>query len=254
MPSIHKSQVTCTTEQWLSVHKLQMNELKELLDYISNKSHTSLHFAKENLACDPRQTDTTMTGEQSYQLACSALVSDLPIHAEKLRTLLPALTRCFRRKWSGRASAYTVADDGKGSPGIYIDYRGHVVDILRTAHEVGHASQYALSKPARVPPMDRELCAFIAEQIALKHCLHIDEDLGRDIEKAWHCDNSYYLVNLVDRLCADLKNDRPVYRYYWNYPIARFAALNHYPVMSTSDLQSLFDGKLSGAYYLKKNI
>lgn len=116
-------------------------------------------------------------------------------------------------------------DRGAGrAPVVSMCYQGTPADMLCVAHEFGHALQYHLAQGRFVPPILRELAAFLAEAVLLRYVQREDPQLAAPLKAAARADDAIYLGQDGDLLRAALDDPQAAYDYRLNYPVARHLA------------------------------
>lgn len=112
--------------------------------------------------------------------------------------------------------AFTLGDDGRGMPLISCPVRGRLSDVLRLAHEVGHACQYLAAGRADLPPILRETAALVAEGLVCR-----PEALPRpDLAALTKARRQRLIARHAGPLRAALRDPAAAYDYGWNYPPA----------------------------------
>ena len=117
--------------------------------------------------------------------------------------------------------AFTVNDGGQGVPLVVCNYQGRVADIMTLAHEFGHAVQIIASGGRFVPPVAREVCAFLSERAMLAYLQHQQPEIYGAARQVWQgAAVKNWRKERADllRLLGDLATP---YNYQWNYPLAR---------------------------------
>jgi len=104
-------------------------------------------------------------------------------------------------------------------------WQGQPNDLICLAHEVAHAVQINLSNHAFMPPMAREVCAFLGELAVIEHAYDLSPDLFGALRDVWHKENEAYLGCDLEALSTALANPSAPYDYRQNYPAARLAAV-----------------------------
>lgn len=97
-------------------------------------------------------------------------------------------------------------------------------------------------------PVMREVCAFLSEGAILSYCSSENARLGEDLLKLWQKSNRRYFGTLARKLKESLKTSDAIYEYGWNYPLARFFALE----ISQSFSRDLMWRVFSGDYSVKR--
>jgi hypothetical protein len=139
-----------------------------------------------------------------------------------------------------------TVDNGSGAyPTILFGYRGEPIDALVIAHEFAHAVQIMASQGRLVPPIIRETCAFLGEGALLSQARRRDQSQYSHLVHAWQEANQRYFGPQKERLRAALSKPHAPYSYAWNYPIARYLAIQISDRCSRNCIWSLFQGKSS---------
>jgi hypothetical protein len=123
--------------------------------------------------------------------------------------------------------AFTLHDDGTGRPFVSCPLDGTEGDLLRLAHEIGHACQIVGVGTGLPGPVLRETAAYVAETLVVAG-LRAADDRVADALAARHARDTRDIARRhgAGLLAAigDPATDRE-YRYGWNYPVARRVAL-----------------------------
>lgn len=141
--------------------------------------------------------------------------------------------------------ALTLDNGPAAYPTILLSYRGEPADFLVVAHEFGHAVQIRASRGLFVPPIIREVCAFLGESALLSHTRQRDLQRYPHLVRAWRNGNARYFGAQRERLRSALSQPDAAYSYSWNYPIARHIALQISRRWSEDRIWSVFEGKRS---------
>jgi hypothetical protein len=136
---------------------------------------------------------------------------------------------------------FTVPADG--APAVVLRYRGRVADLITVAHEFGHAVQISASG-GFVPPVSREVCAFVSELVLLKLLRVEMPDLHGAVRAAWQARNRSYLGRDRTLLALALRDPGSVYHYGWNYPIARVLASECVEQLPAGALWAIFENRI----------
>ncbi|KUF08978.1 hypothetical protein AVJ23_20020 [Pseudoponticoccus marisrubri] len=116
---------------------------------------------------------------------------------------------------------FTLHDIGGGRPYVSCACDGTPADLIRLAHEFGHAMQVIASGPAGMPPALRETCAYLSEAVTVRGVRAEDPGLAALIGQVRAAEAAQDLGSRASRLRQALADpDRP-YDYDWNYPVAR---------------------------------
>jgi len=137
-------------------------------------------------------------------------------------------------------------------PTILFSYRSEPSDFLVIAHEFGHALQIRASRGKFVPPVMREVCAFLGEGALLSHILQCSPAQHTHLVQVWRERNNRYFGPQSERLKAALARPDAPYKYTWNYPIARYLAIQISKQCSREWIWSVFEGETSLSAVLRK--
>jgi hypothetical protein len=224
---------------WLALHELDQAICHRLLDDMTWQ------------AGEPAARNKSKSGYQAPDLDVAWLTT-----AEAMRDFLPeqqgiiddtfektAKIVVGQRDKSGRA--ITLDNGPTAYPTILYSYRGEPTDPLVIAHEFAHALQIMASRGKFVPPIMREVCAFLGESALLRHTLQRNAVLYPYFAQAWQDHNSRYFGPQRDRLQAALSRPDSSYTYSWNYPIARYLAMQIVERCSPDWIWRVFEGETS---------
>lgn len=114
------------------------------------------------------------------------------------------------------------------APVIRMEWDGRADDLICLAHEVAHALQIMMSDHELMPPVAREVCAFLGELALIAYCREQAPSLNDALSNVWHAENERYLGSDLDALSDALNEPETPYQYRLNYPLARLAAVQLY--------------------------
>lgn len=119
---------------------------------------------------------------------------------------------------AARGRAFTLPAGPDGLPVVAAPWSGQWRDLMRLAHEAGHAAQALQGPPGSLPPpVLRETCAFLAERALAARA-------GGPLAAIWQADTARLLGPGAAGLRAALADPATPYDYGWNYPLARHLA------------------------------
>lgn len=131
-------------------------------------------------------------------------------------------------------------DAGSGAPPIIVmSWQNTVSDLICLMHEASHAVQIVLSDHTLMPPVARETCAFLGEQLLITTVRAYNPALAQALTQVWEQQNSIYAGDNLRMLSNDLKKSETPYRYRQNYAVARLFAL-HLRHVQSGWLQNLY--------------
>lgn len=102
----------------------------------------------------------------------------------------------FRALSSSSEVPYTICQGSGQSPVILMDWHGQPEDLICLAHETAHALQMLLSKNELMPPVARETCVFIGEQLLLDYVASQVPHLHNPLLDVWHSKTVFIWVTV----------------------------------------------------------
>ncbi|MYF45482.1 MAG: hypothetical protein F4223_03405 [Rhodobacteraceae bacterium] len=224
-------------DDWLCLHNLYVDTVRVALTKFEN-----FHRVAPTLPLAP-QNGLLLKAENAWKLAAESLSNKLPNLEMEISQVAQGSKRNFYA--SSQNSSYTLIEDDSDFPTVSMSFNGSAADILCVAHEFGHVLQLYLAGRHFIPPMYREIAAFLAECIFLEYMEEIQPDLGMDIRAAWELDNQIYFENDGKLLLDALKTPQiSKYNYRYNYPLARSIAAKMKKTASEDDWYLVFHGNL----------
>ncbi|EFO28656.1 conserved hypothetical protein [Roseibium sp. TrichSKD4] len=140
---------------------------------------------------------------------------------------------------------YTLCRGTSEVPFVSMSFQGTAADALCVAHEFGHALQLHLARGRFIPPVLREIAAFVAEKVLLDLVQKEKPELFAPLYAAWQQDNTIYFGSDAELLKDALRSPEGPYIYRLNYPLARYFADEIHANPTQFDLESVFRGNLS---------
>ncbi|MBN7776745.1 hypothetical protein JYP49_05725 [Nitratireductor aquimarinus] len=134
-----------------------------------------------------------MSAEDAWALASQSLAAALPRLARLIRFVRNRAPKCLEPKAGKPERAFTYDHGRRQLPFVSCNYRGQASDILTVAHEFSHALQIVASAGSAMPPLAREVCAFIGEHALLDWARQNASPLLPRLEAAWAADNQCYM-------------------------------------------------------------
>ncbi|XAT61234.1 toxin-activating lysine-acyltransferase [Rhodobacteraceae bacterium Araon29] len=135
---------------------------------------------------------------------------------------------------------FTEWNDKTNAPIVHLVWSGTADDLICLAHEIAHAAQMILSKQSFMPPLAREVCAFLGELALIRFSKNQSSDWYLGLQAVWHTENQRYFASDVTLLADDLNAAAPPYNYRYNYPLARVAAMSLFATSSSDQLADFF--------------
>jgi|GEM_PF-1576502 len=230
---------------WLSLHGLTSEEAQEYCGLISRKIPTGKTREEINT---PSVTNLKFSLEQS--LANLILPSLRDIIGEKVANSIDlSKVQVVRHKSGELENPYTDWNSELGAPVIHLVWSGTADDLMCLAHEFAHAMQMSLSGGSFMPPVAREVCAFIGELALIRFMKTQSDAAYKALRTVWYQENERYLGSDLARLRVDLRSSQIHYNYRHNYPFARIIAMSLFATRASSDLADIFS---SGSASLDK--
>lgn len=225
---------------WLTLHGLDQRSCQRMLDAIAWQADD---------AAAARERPTAAYEAPDLDAAWAAIV-------QSMRTLLPGRESVIDDTFAGTArivvdrrgkarKALTLDNGPTAYPTILFGYRDGPADPVIMAHEFGHALQIRASGSRFIPPILREVCAFLGEAALLSHARQGDGTQREWLAHIWRRDDARYFGAFKDRLEAALLQPATPYSYAWNYPIARSLAIRLFERRSQEQLWRVFGGEVS---------
>lgn len=204
---------------WLALHGLTAADVVAVLDLPPRLSSPPRLHAPPRLHPPSARVPLPMPAglEAAWPLVCRPLARWLSAPAH--RRLLSC--RPVPPPPAARGRAFTLPEGPGGLPLVAAPWSGHPRDLLRLAHEAGHAAQALQGPPGLLPPpLLREACAFLAERAL------VDATGDPGLAALWQDATARMLGPLAASLRRALGVPAAPYDYGWNYPIARQLALH----------------------------
>lgn len=206
-----------TVQDWLELHALTP---EEILDYCGQLQGT---YTPDII--NAQATDATAGLTLDFDQSLEYLV--LPSLHELLggQDLDLSSVKIVCHKIGEIDLPYTEWCDEISAPTIHLVWSGNADDLICLAHEMAHAAQMILSKNEFMPPVAREVCAFLGELALIRFAKTQSEALYQELCGVWRRENLRYMGSDIAQLVDDLKAGFAPYNYRHNYPMARIAAM-----------------------------
>ena len=223
---------------WLELHGVVAREVKAALPRLTSFNDITLF---DTVSQTSRRID--LTAEEAWDLAAKALMTFSP----DLSVEIGSVDRRCEKNFDGpeTGTPFTQYHARNGAIHVTLCYRGTPEDILCVAHEFGHALQYSLSQERFIPPVERELAAFLAEKALLDYVHNRLPQLYPHLAVVWENDSTVYFGRDVKRLETALNALTSPYCYRTNYPLARFFAIEMSKSFTNLDPADVFRANVS---------
>lgn len=177
--------------------------------------------------------------EAIWALSAAALMAAFPAQSEVIARARDITQRNLSADPVRYPRAFTLWDP----PYVSCPAGGGIGNLLAVAHEFGHAVQIHVAAAAP-PPILREVAACLAEQALIAHLAELDQDLHHGTASLFQAATRRILSGQRQGLEVVLQAGAGEYRYDWNYPPARSAALVLRERADTTLNWRVFDGSL----------
>jgi hypothetical protein len=236
-----------TLSDWLALHELDPVACRRILQAIPQEVITEW-TGQECPALEGHE----LCPEGAWLRTADAMRAFFPAQRSIIDETFEKTSKIHVNQRSKSRRALTLDNGPTAFPTIFYSYRGEVSDSLIISHEFAHALQIRASCGKFVPPIIREVCAFIGEWSLLSHTKPGDAGQHRRLSQVWHEDNRKFFGTHQQRLRSALLRLEMPYRYSWNYPIARYLAIRISERWSRDQMWKLFEGDLSVQEVLRK--
>lgn len=225
---------------WLALHQLDAATCHRILEAIAGT-----RASDPPIADSPDHEYRTPDLDAAWHRVVEALRRFLPERQDIIDATFAGTTRIVLHRPDGSRKAVTIDNGPAEFPTILFSYRGAPADILMMAHEFGHALQIRASMGRLVPPIMREVCAFLAEYALMSHVQQRRPAHYNHLAKAWRKDDQRYFGAHRDRLAAAMLAPATPYLYSWNYPVARYLASQIVERYTHDRIWRIFTGEAS---------
>lgn len=232
---IHPRTHYYTVLDWLELHNLSHEFSIEALARTRRVCLPSVRA--------PRIGGFSLTVDEAWSLSAQAIVDFVPELALDVKWLYDF---CEKNLHAEAIEKPYTKERGKDQPPfVSLSYQGTPADALCVAHEFGHALQYHLAKGRFIPPVLRELAAFVAEKALLDHIQKNRSELYEVLHSVWKQDNRTYFGDDTANLLDALKSPTAPYTYRMNYPLARLLSDVMFGTLPRGERSRVFYGSLS---------
>jgi hypothetical protein len=225
---------------WLTLHELDPATCRQVLDAIARHGMDApAGYEIAGTAGQPLDLQT------AWLRVVEAMRDFLPAQHDIIDDTFANTARILVERPGTSRRAVTLDNGPAAYPTILYSYRGAPAEHLVMAHEFGHALQIRASQGRSVPPIMREVCAFLGEGALLAHARDRHAAQYPGLARAWWQDSRRYLGVQAERLEAALAVPAAPYTYSWNYPLARYLAIRISGRCSRDWIWSVFSGQTS---------
>ncbi len=226
-------------DDWLTLHGITADDCERLLSRIPGQPTISTaDFAAS------AQVPSGHSAEEAWTFVNHAMARQCPSLSDVIKSVVvnTAVNPAPDRKRF--PAPFTLHDGGNGYPYVSCHHDGGIGSLICLAHEAGHAIQSVMSGGAFVPPITREVAAFVSETaceaLIDAECSGLSPAIG-ELRTAL---DARYLGRYARRLRKALSSAQENYDYVWNYPLARLLARGLTGPLACSECTALFSGRL----------
>ncbi len=223
-----------TMADWLVLHGLTPESCLHLLGPEASEQVSAEHRPPEVTV--PSGSDLWTLSSEILQVQAPALAAQIARTTEQTLTQFAPDTERFPR-------AFTLHDIGNGRPYVSCPCKGTAGDVIRVAHEFGHALQLMSGPP--LPPVLREICAFASEALVVRGLRDRNPKLAEVASAVLVANTRHDLGRLHQDLRARLSQPDCPYDYDWNYPLSRCLTVRLMQMPDETLLTKLFCEGLS---------
>lgn len=236
-----------TLSDWLDLHELDAVTCQRIL-HAAQPDLADVSAGPKRLAHETSRLDL----ESAWLRIAEAMRAFFPAQRSVISDTLEKTTKTLVDRPDERRRALTLNNGPIAYPTIIYSFNGEAADVVVMAHEFAHALQIRASGATFVPPIIREVCAFLGEWALLSHVFQLDEPHYHSLVHVWQKDNLKFLATGRDRLKSALLQPDLPYQYSWNYPISRHLAIETARSWPRDRIWALFEGHLSVRDTLKE--
>ena len=179
---------------WLEVNNLDLTAVEKILsNYILPYEEPSQY------SCLPKNSENLLA-EDVWRLAAMSMIKRYPEKEDFIQFVRDdAITYFFSGKSSVKNNCTRPSRVCRAVE-VYCNFNGSAIDYVTIAHEFSHALHYTLLNSRFLPPVYREVCAFIGELTLLEYLKSEDLLLYQAVLSAWSDLNCQYLKKDMDVL------------------------------------------------------
>ncbi len=152
-----------SVQDWLDLHELTSQEVLGYCGVIRRKFQSDRsdksRASSKNLSFNLEQSLEHLILPALKKLLGFAALSDDEL----------SMVRIGKHKTGELDLPFTEWDEDANALAIHLVWSGTADDLVCLAHEMAHAAQMILSKGAFMPPVAREVCAFLGELALIRY-------------------------------------------------------------------------------------
>lgn len=222
-------------EDWLRFHNLSQCLAQQ---YCCAIQGTYASMVPKGSPAQP-STDIKLDFQHSFKLlVLPAIQKCLCLSASHFKALTQ--TKIIKYNAGELETPFTVFDNDTQLPAVHLVWSDKPKDLITLSHEMAHAVQIILSENEFMPPLAREICAFMGELMLINFSQGQSHVLYQALCDIWHTQNQYYLHECSLALNNHLTYPSKQYNYWHNYPIARAIAISSFSNANIDTLKCVF--------------
>ena len=231
-----------TIKDWLDLHGLTQDEALKLCQVIRRTYKSQLDA--ETIPKNERSFPAKLELQACLENIVVPALTDLLGPEAKVEQVIGNV-ELLTFEPDALSLAHTTLCKEKKIPSVRLVWEGKPENLITLAHETGHAVQMALSNFQFMPPVQREVCAFLSETAVLTHVKNLNLNLFDQLRIDFNAKSKVYLQRNLDRLENDLTALCTAYEYRMNYPFARAVSLLPSVTVTSTDKVVLFSSTIS---------
>lgn len=228
-----------TLAEWLALHELDAPSCRKLLNEGAARCRAEATEPDRSADLEIEALDLA----DAWDFVHDAMCAFFPAQRHAIAAAFETVDRLRLDARETTRRGLTLNDGGV--PKIFYIFEGKPSDLLVMGHEFAHALQLVQRRERFMPPMMREVCAFIGEHAVLRHADAADAALAGALLSRMKQDTRKYVLSDGKKLLSSLDDLTAPYRYAWNYPIARYLADRIATGSATGWIWKMFEGQLS---------
>jgi len=213
-----------SVDEWGRLHNLEKGVLEGILAGLRSGTLMSLPAMFRSVSIE---AGADASGLRSRDICLDTYIKPaFSQYFDNFQSLDAALAGIEFRDNPDENAPHTRDDGPECNPVIVMTWQNRPEDLICFAHEVAHALQIGLSDHAFMPPVAREVCAFLGELILLDWVQEQNDTLFGRLLDVWTGDSARYFGEDAENLLAKLSEPSVSYHYRMNYPLARVMAMH----------------------------
>lgn len=219
-----------TVQDWLKMHHLTFEKCRYIIQH--NPIISQYRFGPN----DPEKTGNISFSEALNAYVCPAFINYFG-DSQLIERVLNNVDFITLSEPDYRPRVEDNGQNKKMTLKMY--WSGTIHDVMMLGHEFAHTLQHSCSNHAFMPPMMREICAFFGEALLVHYANH-KQRMFKHFYNEWLTQNHEYYDTKKDKFLECLKDEKQVYFYDLNYPMARLLAFKLYRTNTPEQVLGFF--------------